>query len=66
MAEETREEKDEILEDIESSPQMKVEQPGYVMTIYPDGVVQIATGGMQTRIPVRVGNPHYSCCCSHG
>lgn len=66
MAEEINEGKDEIVADIEASLGQFASgpQPGYRMTIHPNGVVEIVTGGF-AQYPM-YGNPHYSCCCSCG
>jgi len=66
MAEEIREEKDEIVGDIETSL-AKVEsgyQTGYRMIIHPNGTVEIATGELARY--TALGNPHHSCCCCCG
>ena len=66
MAEEIKEEKDEIVEDIEASMAKtnSGQQAGYRMTIHPNGTVEIATGELATQ--AILGNPHYSCCCCWG
>jgi hypothetical protein len=66
MAEEIREEKDEIVEDIETSLAEVAPgyRSGYRMTIHPDGLVEIVTGELARH--AALGNPHYSCCCCYG
>jgi hypothetical protein len=66
MAEEIREEKDEIVKDIETSLAEVApgHRSGYRMTIHPDGLVEIVTGELARQAVL--GNPHYSCCCSYG
>jgi hypothetical protein len=66
MAEEIRERKDEIVEDIETSL-AKIEagyRAGYRMLIHPDGFVEILTGELARH--AKFGNPHHSCCCCCG
>ena len=66
MAEEIREEKDEIVEDIEASmtKAQAGRQAGYRMIIHPNGTVEIATG--ELAMQSALGNPHFSCCCCWG
>ncbi len=66
MAEKIREERDEIVADIETSL-AEVEsgnQPGYRMTIHPNGLVEVTTGELARQ--AIYGNPHHSCCCCWG
>jgi len=66
MAEEIREEKDKIVEDIEAA--LAKTESGYRsgcrLIIRPDGTVEIVTG--ELAIQELLGNPHYSCCCCWG
>lgn len=66
MAEGIREERDGIVEDIENSLAGggSGKQPGYRMTIHPNGTVEITTGELAQYAVL--GNPHYSCCCDCG
>ena len=66
MAEEIKEERDEIVEDIEASmtKAQPGRQPGYRMIIHSNGAVEITTG--ELAMQAILGNPHYSCCCCWG
>lgn len=70
MAKKKKEEMDEILEDIESSlagvetlALSKVVPGGYLITIYPNGIVEIATGGLAKRLSSANSDP---CICPCG
>ena len=65
MAEEIKEEKDEIVEDIETflAEVAPGYRSGYRMTIHPNGLVEIVTGELAAY--PSGANPHYSCCCCY-